>query len=312
MKNMKTCTVACMQINSNHIVDDNLVQIETILAENNTHIDILVLPENFAHMPRTERERLDHAEPFLDPPNSLDFSSSLGFSEGQTAGKIQHFLSRLARRNQIWVVAGSVAIVVDNCVADDKSDSLQKNVSEKHSIEKIYQSCLVYDDSGVLQKRYDKTHLFDVTLANGEQYYESQYIERGNPQQDASVQTPWGLMGLSICYDLRFPEFYRAMSDDTFLICVAAAFTEKSGEAHWQTLLKARAIENQVYIAAAAQTGTHSNQRSTWGHSMLIDPWGKIKDSLSKQQGLVSAEIDFEYIQLLRQQFPCLEHKLDR
>ena len=270
------CIVACLQINANHIVEENLRQVQEIVAQSADKFDILLLPENFAHMPRNEKERLDYAESFQ-------------------SGRIQSFLSQLAQQHDCWVIAGSVALIADR-INDENTT-------------RVFQSCLVYDESGTLTKRYDKVHLFDVTLENGETYHESQYIEPGDPDQDATVKTPWGIMGLSICYDLRFPEFYRSMPDKTFLICVPAAFTYKSGEAHWQTLLRARAIENQVYIAASAQTGKHSNKRSTWGHSMIVDPWGEIKNCITKNQGLICTAIDFEYIQQLRQHFPCLEHR---
>jgi len=174
---------------------------------------------------------------------------------------------------------------------------------------KIFQACLVYDNHGVLRKRYDKVHLFDVTLPNGEVYQESRYIEFGDIQQDPVVATPWGLVGLSICYDVRFPEFYRAMHDDVFLVCVPAAFTYRSGQAHWEILLKARAVENQTYIAAAAQTGEHTNGRQTWGHSALIDPWGKTLVQLKNEQKIISTDLNLAYIQQIRQQFPCLHHK---
>ena len=266
--------IAIVQMNSNHIVDENLRQLEGLLAKQNSVIDMLFLPENFAHMPRNEQERTACAEQF-----------------GQ--GLIQDFLSHLAQKYQCWVVAGSVPIL-----------------TEKPSNEsKIFQACLVYNAHGQIAKRYDKVHLFDVTLPNGEAYHESRYIEFGDPKQNPTVTTPWGLLGLSICYDVRFPEFYRAMSDQVFMVSVPAAFTYDSGQAHWQTLLRARAIENQVFIAAAAQTGEHSNGRKTWGHSALIDPWGKIISEMGTEQKVISTSIDLTYIQQVREQFPCLHHK---
>ena len=261
-------------MNSNHVVEENLRQLEWLIGEQNSCFDILFLPENFAHMPRNEKERTACAEKF-----------------GQ--GIIQDFLSKLARKQQCWIVAGSVPILVDE---------LDRN-------SKIFQTCLVYDQQGELKKRYDKIHLFDVTLPSGDVYHESRFIEFGDLSQNPTVQSPWGLVGLSICYDLRFPEFYRAMPDDIFMLSVPAAFTYDSGKVHWQTLLKARAIENQVYVAAAAQTGEHSNGRKTWGHSALIDPWGKTIAQISGEQKVVSTSIDLAYIQQVREQFPCLHHK---
>ena len=271
---MNACHLSVLQITSNHIVEENLVKVMQLINAFKGSTDLLMLPENFAHMPRNEKERTACAEEVNDGP-------------------IQTFLSQLAQKQQCWVVAGSVPVL-----------------SNKQGGEaKIFQACLVYDAQGVLQKRYDKIHLFDVTLPNGEVYQESRYIEYGDIDQNPTVKTPWGLIGLSVCYDLRFPEFYRAMPDDVFLVSVPAAFTKRSGEAHWEVLLKARAIENQVYVAAAGQTGMHSNGRETWGHSMIIDPWGDALQELPDQQAVISAKIDLDRIKEIREQFPCLQHK---
>lgn len=265
------CQIALAQMNANHDVESNLQQLETLLSNHGQVFDLLFLPENFAHMPRHEQERLDSAESF-------------------GSGKIQDFLSKIATQYGCWIVAGSVPI----CNEDQR---------------KIYQSSLVFDDQGILQKRYDKIHLFDVKLANGEQYQESRFIEFGDVQQDPTVMTPWGLIGLSICYDVRFPEHYRAMSDDIIMLSVPAAFTYNTGQAHWQTLLQSRAIENQVFVVAAAQTGQHSNGRRTWGHSSLIDPWGKVIIQEKTQVSLISAKINLNQINEIRERFPSLQHK---
>ncbi len=272
------CKVAVVQMNSNHIVEENFQQLEQLIQEQvkseQRPFDLLMLPENFAHMPRNEQERTACAE-------------QIG------SGKIQSFLHVLAKKYDCWLVAGSVPILVD------------LNDSES----KIYQACLVYDQEGELRHRYDKIHLFDVTLPNGEVYEESRYIEFGDANQDPTVMTPWGRIGLSICYDVRFPEFYRAMNDDVFLVAVPAAFAQKSGEAHWEILLRARAVENLVYIAAAAQTGNHSSGRATWGHAMVVDPWGQVVSQLENEQKITLADINLEYIKKVREQFPCLHHK---
>ncbi|MGH1428002.1 MAG: carbon-nitrogen hydrolase family protein [Arenicella sp.] len=259
---------------SNHVVEDNLAKVTQLMDTFEGETDLLMLPENFAHMPRHEEERTACAEEMNDGP-------------------IQLFLSQFAKQHHCWLVAGSVPIRSDNQNGEDK----------------IYQACLVYDDEGKLRQRYNKVHLFDVTLPNGEIYQESRYIEYGQIDQNPTVQTPWGLIGLSVCYDVRFPEFYRSMPDEVFLVSVPAAFTKRSGEAHWHVLLKARAIENQVYIAAPGQTGTHSNGRETWGHSMIIGPWGEVLQELPNQQGVISTHIDLNYVQEIREQFPCLQHK---
>lgn len=267
------CKIAIAQMNSTHVVEENLQQLRLMIVAHAESFDMLFLPENFAHMPRNEHERTQFAE-------------TLG------EGKIQSFLSDIAQQQNCWIVAGSVPILVDHQQSD-----------------KIFQACLVYDNQGRLQKRYDKVHLFDVTLPNGESYQESRYIEFGDSSQNPTVETPWGLLGLSICYDVRFPEFYRAMPDEIFMLSVPAAFTYDSGQAHWQILLKARAVENQVFIAAAAQTGQHSNGRKTWGHSTVIDPWGKTIVEIAQNEKIVSSMIDLAYIRQIREQFPCLHHK---
>ncbi len=271
---MRACHLSVLQMTSNHVVEDNLAKVTQLMDTFEGETDLLMLPENFAHMPRHEEERTACAEEMNDGP-------------------IQLFLSQFAKQHHCWLVAGSVPIRSDNQNGEDK----------------IYQACLVYDDEGKLRQRYNKVHLFDVTLPNGEIYQESRYIEYGQIDQNPTVQTPWGLIGLSVCYDVRFPEFYRSMPDEVFLVSVPAAFTKRSGEAHWHVLLKARAIENQVYIAAPGQTGTHSNGRETWGHSMIIGPWGEVLQELPNQQGVISTHIDLNYVQEIREQFPCLQHK---
>lgn len=292
-QDQKNCKIAVVQMNSNHIVEDNFHQLRQLINHHKEPFDLLMLPENFAHMPRNEQERTSCAEPIGE-------------------GSIQSFLQSLAQQQECWIVAGSVPIKSVELSGTNKLSGTKVNAqkeSEKDSKSKIYQACLVYDETGSLRHRYNKIHLFDVTLPNGEVYEESRYIEFGDVNQDPVVKTPWGLIGLSICYDVRFPEFYRAMPEEVFLVSVPAAFTQKSGEAHWDILLKARAIENQVYVSAPAQTGQHSNGRSTWGHSSVIDPWGKIVCELGNEQKIASANINFRYIEKVRREFPCLHHK---
>jgi len=265
------CQIAIAQMNSSDKVEENLKQLNEIVNDHQKPIDIMFLPENFAHMPVTEKDRLDSAEEF-------------------GSGRIQDFLAELAKTKNAWIVAGSVPLLLEN-----------KG--------KIYQSTLVFDDLGQCQQRYDKIHLFDVELANGERYEESSYIEFGDKQQQPWVSTPWGSIGLSICYDLRFPEHFRAFPEDVFLLSIPAAFTHRTGKAHWQVLLQARAIENQCYVAAAAQTGTHSNGRKTWGHSSVINPWGDIISQNPNDIGLIDATVDIGFLQKIRQQLPCLHQK---
>ena len=163
----------------------------------------------------------------------------------------------------------------------------------------------VYNAQGEHVGRYDKIHLFGFTKGT-ESYNESKTIVPG--KNVGVVEAPFGKIGMSVCYDLRFPELYRAMGPVS-LIVVPAAFTYTTGQAHWEILLRARAIENQCYVLAAAQGGTHPNGRRTWGHSMLIDPWGAVKDVLAEGEGVVKGEIDPLFIEGVRQSLPALKHR---
>jgi nitrilase len=266
--------IAALQLSSTPDVTRNLDIAEALLAEAaDTNVDLALLPENFAHMPANESERLVIAE---DPDN----------------GPIQEFLAGCAKRYGIWVIGGSVPL---------RSDKANK----------VYAACMGYDPSGNLVARYDKVHLFDVTLDNGKHYAESDVIEYGGLGENISVmETPWGGFGLSICYDVRFPELYRRIScDDMVAIVVPAAFTSETGEAHWELLLRARAVENLAYVIGAGQYGVHPNGRSTWGHSMIVDPWGRVMSELSDGDGVVSAELDLQELVKLRERFPCLDHR---
>jgi nitrilase len=175
---------------------------------------------------------------------------------------------------------------------------------------KVRPACLLYDPEGKCIFRYDKIHLFDVTVDEDseESYQESSTLEAGD--EIVVAETPLGNIGMSICYDLRFPELYRAMhKDDVNIITVPSAFTATTGETHWDSLLRARAIENLCYVIASNQGGQHINDRETWGHSMIIDPWGEILDCVEKGPGFAIADIDLEKQKTLRRNFPCLEHR---
>ena len=166
-------------------------------------------------------------------------------------------------------------------------------------------SSLVYDASGKLVARYDKIHLFGFQMGE-ERYHEASTIEPGD--KPVTVDTPFGRLGLSICYDLRFPELYRSMKD-VDIILVPSAFTETTGRAHWETLLRARAIENLAYVLAPAQGGRHANGRETHGDSMIIDPWGSVLDRLPQGAGVVMADIHLDRMQGLRHNLPALSHR---
>lgn len=201
-------------------------------------------------------------------------------------GPIQEFLATCARKHGIWIVGGSVPLVAS-------------------SKDKVLNTSLVYDDVGNCVARYDKIHLFGFEMGE-EKYSEERTIEHGS--RVVTVDTPFGRLGLSICYDLRFPELYRAMGE-VDLILVPSAFTETTGKAHWETLIRARAIENLAYVLAPAQGGYHVNGRETHGDSMIVDPWGVILDRLPRGSGVVVAGMNRTHIQRLRQSLPALAHR---
>ncbi len=201
-------------------------------------------------------------------------------------GAIQTFLADTARQLKIWLVGGSIPLAAS-----------QPN--------KVRNSCLVFDDNGMQVARYDKMHLFNLALGN-ESYDESKTIEAGD--HVVVVDTPFGRIGLAICYDLRFPELFRAMQN-VDIIVLPAAFTETTGKMHWEILVRARAIENLAYVVASAQGGYHVNGRETHGNSMIVGPWGRILDRLPRGSGVVIAEVNPTYQASLRTGLPALEHR---
>lgn len=201
-------------------------------------------------------------------------------------GPIQRFLAKMAKKHKIWLVGGSMPLASNNP-------------------KKIRNSCLVFNDKGIQVARYDKIHLFGLDLGS-EHYHEENTIEPGN--EIVVVETPYGKMGLSICYDLRFPELYRAMGE-VDLIVIPSAFTETTGKAHWETLVRARAIENLCYVIAPGQGGYHLSGRETHGNSMIVDPWGVVLDRLPRGSGVVLASINTGYQTSLRHSLPALKHK---
>lgn len=202
------------------------------------------------------------------------------------SGAIQDFLSATASRLGIWLVGGSVPLAASTA-------------------DKVRNSCLVYDDKGKQVARYDKIHLFGLQLG-AERYAEEKTIEAG--KEVVTVASPFGKLGLSICYDLRFPELYRSMGQADIII-VPSAFTATTGKAHWETLIRARAIENLAYVIAPAQGGYHVNGRETHGDSMIVDPWGVVLDRLPRGSGVVVASINPAYQRSLRGSLPALNHR---
>lgn len=206
--------------------------------------------------------------------------------EAEGKGPIQQFLSDTAKKHKIWLVGGSVPLVA--------------SVPGK-----VRNSCLLYDDKGELAARYDKIHLFGLDLGN-EHFHEETTIEPGG--EVVVANSPFGRLGLSVCYDLRFPELYRAMKE-VDIILVPSAFTETTGKAHWETLIRARAIENLAYVLAPAQGGYHVSGRETHGNSMIVDPWGVILDRLPRGSGVVIAGVNPLYQASLRKSLPALTHR---
>ena len=231
---------------------------------------LIVLPENFALMPLTDAERMAAAE-----------------QDGQ--GPIQDFLSAQARRHRVWLVGGTIPIAAP-------------------AANKIRAACLLFNERGERVARYDKIHLFDVQLENGEKYHESNNFEPGDAV--VVVDTPGGKLGLAVCYDLRFPELFRRLLDQgAELVAVPAAFTAHTGKAHWEVLVRARAIENLSYVIAAAQDGRHANGRETHGDSMIVSPWGDVLARLAHGTGYVIADCDRARLQDVRKNLPSIRHR---
>lgn len=202
-------------------------------------------------------------------------------------GVIQNFLSDMARQHKIWLVGGSMPLAAN-------------------SPNKVRNSCLVFNDRGERVARYDKIHLFNLDLGN-ERYREDTTIEAGN--EVVVIDTPFGRIGLAICYDLRFPELFRAMKN-VDIIVLPSAFTATTGKVHWEPLIRARAIENLAYVIAAAQGGYHVNGRETHGHTMIVDPWGRILDELQRGSGVVVADVNPTFQMSLRKSLPALSHRI--
>lgn len=202
-------------------------------------------------------------------------------------GPIQDWLAATAARHDLWIIAGSIPL----------------STTQPHQMRN---SCLVFNDGGDCVARYDKIHLFGFKKGE-ESYNEAAFIEPGDTP--VAVDTPFGRIALSICYDLRFPELYRALSP-VDLILVPAAFTDTTGRAHWEILLRARAIENQCYLLAVGQGGRHESGRVTHGNSMIVDPWGEILDRKMKGPGVVIADLDHARIAEIRESLPALAHRI--
>ena len=263
---------AAIQMASSPYIASNLLEAKKLIVEAvKAGAKLITLPENFALMGVNEFDKVK-------------------VREQDGVGTIQDFLSETAKQHGVWLIGGTVPLVAE----DDG---------------KVRAACLIYNDQGERVARYDKVHLFDVSVPDtGEEYRESDSIEHGT--EPLVIDTPFGRLGIAVCYDLRFPEFFRKMQQQNVeIVVVPSAFTAETGAAHWEVLLRARAIENLCYIIAPNQGGFHLNGRKTFGHSMIIDPWGGILDCYKTGAGFVCAEIDKQQLDKIRVSFPVLEHR---
>ncbi|HCH33588.1 MAG TPA: carbon-nitrogen hydrolase [Oceanospirillaceae bacterium] len=260
--------VAVVQLVSKLKVDDNLEQAAIQIARAaELGAKLIMLPESFAV--------------FGDPQ-----MVAYGAAAAGPNGGLRLWLSQQAQRHKVWIIGGTIPC--------------QEGISD---LSKVRSACFVYDDEGQEVARYDKIHMFDVDIEDSHgSYRESDTFEAGN--QLVVVDTPVGKVGLTICYDLRFAEIHAQLVDRGAQIIVnGAAFTKTTGQAHWHTLLRARAIETQCYMLAASHGGQHDH-RQTYGHSMIIDPWGTVLVELEEGVGLAMAKVDLERVQTIRQAFP--------
>jgi len=270
MPDRESILASCIQLTAGDDLQSNLNHAASLIGEAaTTGSQLVLLPENFSFMGATEEAKLDVAEP-------------------QESSSVLAFLSEQARLHKIAIIGGSV---------------LLKYTGNN----RIRNCCPVFSAQGKLLAYYDKIHLFDAVLPN-EKYSESNMVEPGS--QPKMVELDDWKLGLSICYDLRFPELYRHYSaHGCNIITVPSAFTVSTGKAHWETLLRARAIENECYLLAAGQRGNHPGGRKTWGHSLIISPWGEVLASLEEGEGIITAELSLKKLKSVREALPVLNHR---
>ena len=268
---MKSYLVAAVQMNSRPDLQQNLAQAEDLIdLAVRQGAELIALPENFAFL-GDEQVKLTQAETI--------------------AQESEKFLKRMAQRYQVTLLGGGFPVPAE--------------------AGKVYNRALLIDPSGGELARYDKVHLFDVNLPDGNTYEESATVLAGVQLPSVYPSKTFGNLGLSICYDVRFPELYRHLSQmGTEVMFIPAAFTAYTGKDHWQVLLQARAIENTCYVVAPAQTGTHGSKRKTYGHSLIIDPWGDIMAEADTDTGIIWTEISPDRLREVRNQIPSLEHRI--
>jgi deaminated glutathione amidase len=264
--------VAAIQMTSSHVVADNLSAAGLLLRQaKDSGAEIACLPENFSFIGLKDADKLQVAE-----------------ADGE--GIVQAFLSDTARKLNMWILGGTIVIKGDTST-------------------RVANSSLLIDARGKRVARYDKIHLFDVTIpGRDEQYRESRHVTPGS--ETVIADTPVGRLGLSVCYDMRFPELYRELvSQGAEWLAMPAAFTVPTGRAHWETLLRARAIENLCYVVAPAQWGLHSSGRQTYGDSLIVDYWGQVLSRLAEGSGVITADIDLSSQAEARARFPALDNR---
>jgi nitrilase len=265
-------TVAALQMTSSADVERNLADALRLLREaRQAGAVVAALPENFAFMGLVEADKF-------------------GIAEEEGAGPIQATIASAARELGLWVIAGTIPLRIPG-------------------EPRLAAACLVYDSAGRQVARYDKIHLFDVAIpGKDERYQESSSIRPG--ESVVCVDTPAGRLGLAVCYDLRFPELFRGLlGEGAEWFCLPAAFTALTGRAHWEILLRARAIENLCHVVAPAQSGFHENGRETYGDTMIVDCWGRVAARLSRGTGVVTGDIDLVRQREVRQNFPSVDHR---
>lgn len=264
--------VAVYQMNSGVDPQANLAAIRSAMHDaRDGKADILFTPEMSGYL---DRDRTRAAERVVPEEEDIVLAG----------------VRAEARERGMWVAIGSLA------VRDPDVPGKARN------------RAFLIDDTGAIRARYDKMHLFDVDLPTGESWRESNSYVAGDGAQVA--ETPWGRLGLSICYDLRFPDLYRTLSDHgATILAIPAAFTVPTGEAHWHVLLRARAIEAGAYVIAAAQTGTHEDGRATYGHSLIVDPWGEVLLDMGQETGVAVIDLDLTRVAAVRSRIPVLDHR---
>lgn len=261
--------VACVQFTAGPDIAPNLKEVESYIRKAAAQgAKFIATPENTCHMRFPQSDKLNTSPAEADHPALPLFAA-------------------LARELNVWLLLGSVAV--------------------KLSADKLANRSYLFNDQGQRVASYDKMHLFDVDLAGGESYRESAVVRGG--EKATLADTPWGKLGMAICYDLRFPALFRTLAQaGASIITLPSAFTVPTGQAHWEVLIRARAIENGAFVIAPAQCGTHQGGRQTYGHSMIVGPWGDIVAKSANEPGLLVADIDLQAVEKARSAIPSLKH----